>query len=219
MAGEDSTLRRDVWMLLAEMGQPNDILTYAVGATGDESNEISASLKAIFSRKFVELGLPKVAHDWLSDVRKDVHLEAIVALANKDGQAALVALATDLPEPDPVLLARAFQETGNYAQAASLLRGLGEVEEALRLERWAGLWDTNPEILTSVQHKNTEKTIDLSDQGPSADVWAALAAVRTPLFGEENQEPLEASQTHLDDSTITREKITDLLNAVPEVMR
>lgn len=216
-AGTNAALRQDVWMLLAEVGAPSDILWHATDGPPADTAQISAKTKAALARRLVDLGLPNAARSWLPDAPADQLLTAEVALANQDGRTALRTLAIEIPDAEPALLARAFQETGNYTQAASVLRDAGMPEEARRLDRWAGRWET-PIIGTASLGATQEITAPAPDnQTPASDAWESLAALRTPLPDQNSLPQLEASRSHLDVSTSTRDRIDDLLKSVPRV--
>ncbi len=215
LAGEDSQLRRDTWVILAELGQDSDLLTHVAGGTIKEDDLIPASTKAKFVRRLVELGLPNAAETWLPQHPENPLLEAEVALANKDGRAALRALATLSPQADATLLAQAFREIGDLSQAADVLRNVGKTEEARRIERWAGSWNTETQALivnsTNVQAPDGVRAAD--------DVWEQLASLRQPETQKLMLKPLEASRSHLEMSGFTQDRIADLLNSVSLVTR
>ncbi len=215
-AADDAALRSDTWMLLAELGQPTDLLVHLVGEVPVAGDRIPSPTKAIFARRLTELGLPNAARSWLPDSPQDLALSAEVALGNKDARSALRTLASDLSAADPALLARALQDSGEFSQAATVLRNAGDPEGANRLDRWAGIWDAAPPRAASGgQAPRSGATIlrDMSDE----NVWDELAALRTPVPHDAARPALQAGHQHLVDSAATRAAIAALLSTLPEL--
>ena len=217
LAGENATLRSDTWELLAAMGKDSDLLALAVGGSLQPDDRISASAQSIFVRRLMDLGLPNAAMAWLAQVPPDPVLAAEVFLANNDGRAALRALAADLPAADPSVLSEAFRETGDFVQAASVLRDEGDSEAARRLERWGGIWTAATVAVAADPLTITAAEPEIAQSGDVPDVWDDVLALRDPMPNDDNLKPLESGQKNLADSTVTRDRIANLLSAVPPV--
>lgn len=203
-ADANPAFRGDVWMILLAVGQASDLLNHAVDSAGTEQDQISSATKAGFARRFIEMGLPNVAQLWMPDRPEDPMLMAEVALENKDGRMALRALSQDLSGADQKLLARAFGETGNFVQAAAVLRRAGEAEQAAQMERWANVWPADAPAESTTEAGAAEDNI-----------WSRLAMLRKPRSDDPTLPALQASQDFLTQSVLTRDRISDLLAAVP----
>lgn len=212
LADHDIALRADTWELLATLGKESDVLLFVAGGALRAEDRISTPTRSIFVRRLLDLGLPNAAIDWLPQSPPDTTLAAEVFLANKDGRAALRSLASNLAEADPKVLSEALRETGDFIQAASVLRDENDAEGARRLERWGGVWTSEP-VITPATDLSTEQVNANMDITP--DIWDEVSALRKTMPEAENSPQLEGGQKNLDDSVKTRDLIAELLSAVP----
>ena len=210
----DSDLRNDIWLLLAELGQPNEVLTHAVDDAKEEGEAISGETKAEIARRLINLGLPNAAEKWLPPTLDDPELFGEIALANGDANSALRYLLSEFPSTNSEQLAQAYLATGDFNQAARVIREAGSNDEANRIERWGGGWD--PDSNLAINPLNTTASDQITNAEGQTDPWARIAFLRSPVQQDESR-PLEAGQKHLDESTKTRAQISEFLNVVPRL--
>ncbi|WP_103332206.1 hypothetical protein [Pseudotabrizicola formosa] len=208
-------LEQDVWMLMGEVGAETQLLLHAVGLDPTRRDTLPLAIRSKLAERLLDAGLPNIAAEWAQKGDLDPDLAARIALANGDARGALQALAPTLPDADADLLAASFAALGDFESAADRLEEAGNVAEAQRLQRWSGTFTSAADEADGLQNPAPVGVSGSADAEPAADPWAAVARLIDPDQALATAPPLQAGQRQLDQSTATRQAITDLLAIAP----
>ncbi|MDP2082082.1 MAG: hypothetical protein U0934_21390 [Pseudotabrizicola sp.] len=200
-----AVLEQDVWMLLGEMGAESQLLTFAVGLDPLRRATLPLATRTMIAKRLLDTGLPNAASDWAQSDDIGADLAARIALANGDARSALRALATQLPDADPDLVAASYAALGDYDSAASTYQAAGDREGAIRAQRWARNWPTPSNSAAE------------ADENSPAEPWGTVANLIGTDETQASAPPLQASLAQLGQSKATREAIAALLQTAPMV--
>ncbi|MCW1919176.1 hypothetical protein NX862_10430 [Rhodobacter sp. KR11] len=198
---DDPETLRSIWRLLAQAGGDTPLLTHATLAEGQPAPEEARDSAGIIADRMLTLGLADQAARWLQLApRSPALLQARIALANGQAQAAIDLVKDDTSERALHLKAQALIYLGDQEGAAKIYQELGKADQQWSLLTSAQSWDA------------------LSQEGP--EEWKAVAGIVTgatppavpvdPLLDG----PLAQDRLLLDESATTRDAITNLLNSV-----
>lgn len=200
----------DVWALLAEMGGESALLTHAVGPAPDTLTKLPMQLRADIAERLLGAGLPNVAATWAPAAEAQPDLAARIALANGDARSALRLLALHGSGDQAALLAASYLALGDFGAASEAYRTAGDLDQATRLQRWAGLRQADPVPDPALQDPALPPLT-------TEDPWAVLLRQTAPAETSDTLPPLRAGAARLDQSASTRQAIASLLAAAPVV--
>ncbi|NBZ87319.1 hypothetical protein [Stagnihabitans tardus] len=203
---EDPATLSSIWRLLAQAGGDTPLLNHATLAEGDPAPVEARESAGIIADRMLMLGLADQAARWLTLApRAPDLLRARVALANGEAQAAIDLVRDDSSERAMHLKAQALISLGDQQGAAEIYAAMGQADQEMS-------------ILTA--NKAWEK---LATQGPGP--WKDVASIVTGIPSEVPAPPepdpllpdgpLAQNKRLVDESALTRDAITNLLNSVP----
>jgi hypothetical protein len=188
-----------VWHLLATLGQDSDFLTHAVMDLPMSTATIEPKTVEAIAARLLDLGLPDQAMQWMTAGAQTTGLVfASIALARKDGQAALAALDGDTSAPAADLRAQALMMLGDHDAAAQALKTTSEQGYVLALAQdrnWQGLAQAPKSAWTGLAQSLTHPPAPPSAQPDS--------------FG-----PLARGLSLVEQSAATRAEIDALLSSI-----
>lgn len=189
----------DLWKVVAERGEDNEVLARAILPDGDTPPEVGPDTAERLAVRLMDMGFPDAARDWLGpsgldDPEPRRLIAARIELARGDARQALTLLQSLEGEEAARLRAQAQMDLGALDQAQETLSDIGETDEATRLAVWQADW------------------ADVEAGGDSRWAPAAgLAATSTVTEGG----PLTRGAL-LDGSAATREAISTLLSDIAQ---
>lgn len=223
-AASRAGLEQDIWMLLGEIGAESHVLDFAVGLDPQRRAALPLTTRTQIAARLTTAGLPNAASDWAQSDDFDPDLAARIALANGDARTALQLLSARLPDADPELIAASHTALGQFDTAAATYRDAGKLEEAARLQRWAGIWPAPAESATDAPAEAPPRASaglpaalppDGTTLGTENSSWEAVAGLLDPPADQNALPPLQAGQARLNQSAATRQAVAALLAAAP----
>lgn len=194
-------LTDQVWNILSILGTDDALITHAVLAPGDLPPIPAAAAAERIADRLLGHGFVEQAAHWLALApTPDPRLVARLALARRDGQAALAAVAGIDDVAAKTLKAQSLTLTGNHRAAANIYRAIGEEAAYWTAEGLAQDWPV------------------LAEAGPRpwSDAAAALLSQPAPAEGDLIPPgPLAEARAIVATSEATRLAIAAVLADVP----
>lgn len=189
-------VQEDLWRLLAELGTDDQVLELATLAPGNSAPAAAVVQAPRLAERFLDLGLPDQARDWLAGAQDlDRLLAARVAIALRDGLSATAILNGITGAAADELRLAALLLTGGGQEAVPALMSSGREREADALLAQAGDW---PALRAGGQPH-----------------WQAAAGTLVMPEGAPPAGPLAEGAALADRAAQTREAVLSLLAAVP----
>ena len=207
---EDPATLTSIWRLLAQAGGDTPLLNHATLADGQFPPPEAKDSAGIIADRMLMLGLADQAARWLTLAPKAPDLlRARVALANGAAREAIDLVKDDTSERAMNLKAQALLSLGDQQGAADIYAVLGQADQQISVLTTAQSWEK------------------LSTEGPTP--WKDVASIVTGITPPEpvpspgtpapdplvQDGPLAQNKRLVDDSALTRDAITNLLNSVP----